>query len=554
MPLVLPAEIIRAGYDEIARGASREIDDLRRSLHAHDRWLRGRCERRVIIEMYVHVLHDIPTAEIMLKPAILLAILCVAAPNSATAQKSALSITAPIDTAIARMGGASVLASVERVRFDMMTQWQRSVFDGRRYADQPSYEWNTDLRDYTTSSWRSTRRFLAGTTWREIADIVQDTVAIRRSPGGPGGVASPANVAAGTWAPLNIAYVDERKESFAMAPERLLLAMRAAGDLRTLADTTIDGVPNARRIATLLGVPTTVYLRRTDGFLSGATFHATETNDFGLVPWGEMTVELWYSSWRKYPSGIVYPHQWDVRRVGQPYKRMTVLAAAFNPAASPDSFVVGDSVRAAYFKTATKPMHDIALDSARIIEERFASFGTPGAPTGAVKLGDQWVLLEGGYAPLSIERATSWLAGAASSSHVAAALLTVPNAGSGGAGWLAAHKVPLYAGRGAVVPTTLSLRGYGAPSSAVTAVRQGRWLRIGRDSLWMESIDLPDAPGALLVYVPALQWMYTGMAAGALQLDIALAHARAAGWKVTRVGSLRGITADLPPAMRVADK
>ncbi|MDB4917815.1 MAG: putative peptidase [Gemmatimonadetes bacterium] len=459
--------------------------------------------------------------------------------------------TSALDTAIARMGGATVLRGIERARFEMITQWQRSVFDDRRYADQPSYEWHSDLRDYSTSSWRNTRRFVAATTWREGTDVVQDSVAIRRSPGGAGGVASPAIVAAGAWTTLNIAYVDERRELFAMAPERLLLAMRGAPDLRALPDTTIAGVANARVIATLSGVPTTVYLHRGDGMLAGATFRATETNDFGLVPWGEMTVEFWYSSWRKYPTGISYPHQWDVRRVGQPYKRMTVLGATFNPPAQPDSFTVSDSLRAAYFRTAMRPMHDIPIDSARIVDGRFVSFATPGAPAGAVKLGKRWVLLEGGSAPISIERASAWLKGNDASTQVAAALLTLSGAGSGGAGWLTSQRVPLFAARGAMRSVAHSLNGYHASSQGLSEVKSGRWLKVDGDSLWMEPIDLPDAPGSLLVYVPSLEWIYTGMAVGALQLDIALARARAKGWKVTRTGSLRAIATPLPAAQRI---
>src|SRR6478609_7825374 len=73
-------------------------------------------------------------------------------------QRSAAA-TAPLDTAIARMGGVDVLARVQRVRFELMTQWQRTAFDGRPYPDQPSYEWHSDLRDYAAGTWRNTRRY-----------------------------------------------------------------------------------------------------------------------------------------------------------------------------------------------------------------------------------------------------------------------------------------------------------------------------------------------------------------------------------------------------------
>ena len=65
---------------------------------------------------------------------------------------------------------------------------------------------------------------------------------------------------------------------------------------------------------------------------SAARFRADAPNDFGLVEWGMMDVETWYSAWRKQPGGLVYPFQWDVRRVGRPYKRMTVVGASVQEA------------------------------------------------------------------------------------------------------------------------------------------------------------------------------------------------------------------------------
>lgn len=469
--------------------------------------------------------------------------------STAAAQRSAAAV---VDTALARMGGAQAARDVKRARFEVMTQWQRTVFDERPYADQPGYESNTDLRDYEARAWRNTRRFSNGRTTTELVDVVADSVAARRSPGGPGGVAAPAIVAPGTWVPLNIAYVDERRELFAMAPERLLLAARAAPDLRALPDTVIAGAPHARVAATVNHAVTTLFVRRSTGFLTAARFRAAAPNDYGLVPWGTMDVETWFSVWRKQPGGLVYPFEWDVRRVGRAYKRMTVVAATFNPPVTPDSFVVSDSVRAAYVATATRPMHDVPLDSAHLVEGRFASFATPGAPAGAVKLGSAWVLLEAGQAPLGAERAAAWLAASDAGSRIAAALVTMPAASSGGVAWLVPRRVPIDAAPGAVPFVETMLRGHDVPATGVTAVARGRWLHVGGDSLWLEPIDLPDAPGSLIAYSPSLQWVYGGSTANPLHLDLVLARARARGWQVTRTGSARDPMVMLPPPLRVA--
>jgi hypothetical protein len=127
----------------------------------------------------------------------------------------------------------------------------------------------------------------------------------------------------------------------------------------------------------------------------------------------------------------------------------------------------------------------------------------------------------------------------------------MPATGSGGAAWLAARGVPVHAGPGAAPYVRAVLRGHGAPAGGASAVTRGRWLRVDGDSLWVEPLDLPDAPGALVAYAPSLEWVYSGMAAGALQLDYVLARARERGWRVSRVGSARGVAVPLPAGMQV---
>ena len=49
--------------------------------------------------------------------------------------------------------------------------------------------------------------------------------------------------------------------------------------------------------------------------------------------------------------------------------------------------------------------------------------------------------------------------------------------------------------------------------SASTVIAKPQWIRLGGDSLWVESIDYPDAPGSLIAYIPSMRWVYSGMAA-----------------------------------------
>ena len=225
------------------------------------------------------------------------------------------------------------------------------------------------------------------------------------------------------------------------------------------------------------------------------------------------------------------------------------MGAVWNPAIAPDSFAVTDSLRAAYLATSRRPMHDVLLDSARIIEGRFASFGAPGAPAGAVKLGGTWMLLESGQAPLSAERAAGWLKAHDAKASIGGAFITLPATGNGGAAWLVAHDVKVRAAPGALAFVEAALRGHSTrPRGLVHGVDHAQWMRIGRDSVWLEPMDLADLPGALVVYVPSMQWMYSAGATSPMYLDAILARARARGWTVTRYGSLRGVATPVPQA------
>jgi hypothetical protein len=138
------------------------------------------------------------------------------------------------ERAVSLMGG-DALRSIERVRLDMMTQWQRTSFREVPWSDRPSFEPHVDVRDYTIPAWRNTREFGA----RNITNVVPDSVAI-------------TDIGQG-FEPQSVAYVDERRELFVYTPDRLALLMRDAPDLRHAGDTVIGGEPHAMLSATVAG-------------------------------------------------------------------------------------------------------------------------------------------------------------------------------------------------------------------------------------------------------------------------------------------------------------
>ena len=431
---------------------------------------------------------------------------------------------AVLDTALAHMGGATALSAIERVELQVMTEWQRTDFDSRRSPVILSYELSTELRDYTIPAWRYSRKFFSPNGTAEVVDLVSDSVA--------------AMEMNGQWRAQNVAYVDERDEVFAFAPERVVWLARQAPDARSLPDTLIAGVRYARVAAAIARFHPILFFRRSDGLLALARVTVGQPSDFGLAPWGNMDVDFTYSRWQRIADAkLLLPMQIDVRRVGRPYKRMTTISLKLNPVIPPDSVMIADSLRAAFLASSRRPMFDLPMDSARIVDGSFALFGAFGTPAGAVKIGGKWVLIEAGTAPLTIERSAAFLRRVDPSSPIEAALVTAPT-GAGGVAWLTRQSISTWVTDAAAPFAEAALRGWPKGSTRLRAANGAHWLRVGSDSLRAETIDLPDYPGATVVYVPSRRWAYA-WPAGPAQMNYVLAHIRERGWHVDRVGSAR---------------
>lgn len=447
---------------------------------------------------------------------------------AASAQTADPGARAIVDRAIDLMGGEPALRGVARVRLDMMTQWQRTDFRDVPWRDRPSFEPHVDVRDYTIPAWRNTRDFGA----RNLTNVVRDSVAITRF--------------TDAFQPQSVAYVDEREELFAYTPDRLMLLLRDAEDLRAEGDTLIGGEAHRQVAATLDGrFPATVAFHSGTGLPTVLRFRAGHPNDFGLVPFGKMIVEVWYSGWRTFGE-VSIPTQWDVLRVGRPYKRMTVRGATFNPDFAADSFAVPDDLRAAFLE-ARAPMHDRAVDSATVVRPGLVAVHGFGFPAGAVQVGSAWLLLEAGHTPLNLERGRAALA-EAGVGRVEAALVVAARPGNAGVIALVDEGVDTYtsaAGRPFVDVMLANAepprRGHG-----VTAVDRERTLELGGDRVHLAPVDLPDIPGSLLLWAPRLKWLWAPDAVQPLDVRMALDRARALGWSVEAIGTPRGLWSDVP--------
>lgn len=465
---------------------------------------------------------------------------------SAAGDRAPLTAAEILDTAIARMGGSATLQGLSRVRLQQVVQWLTLRLDDQPHADAPSYNLVNELRDYTLNSSRSSRRIASGarpTGWSDWVIVVQDTVAMAQ--------------ADAKWTPLHITYVDEQREAFATAPERMLLALRAAPDLRRLTDTMIAGLAYPRvtgTVSRLSSVPAVLVVRTSDGLPAMLRYRAAQSNDAQLAPYGTMEVEVWWSRWQKtaVPGGgaVMYPLQADINRVGRPFQRVTTVLADFNVPSTPDSFAINDSLRQAFFGgSSSRPMwRTISIDSGTVTNGHFAaSWRNLLGPIG-VLVGHGWLMLLDTPIPLEARvEFAGWLEKRVPGSKVAAGLVTRPGALGVGTGWLSRRGAPVYVAPAATKSVALIARNWD-DHSAGTEVSRPRWIHLAGDSAWIEPFDLPTAPGSALVYVPSLKWVYSSAATAPADAAALVNHIRARGWPVDRVGSARNIDSPAAPA------
>ena len=432
-----------------------------------------------------------------------------------------------VGDAIDLMGGPA-LRSVARVKLSLVTQWQRTDYRAGPLVDRPSFERHTDLRDYRIPAWRNTRLLSFDT----IVNIVRDSVAATRI--------------RGSFRPQSVAYVDEREELFLYTPDRLILALSEAPDLKLTGDTLIGEERHHLVNATLRqDFPVSVALHSTTHLPRLLRFRQAHPNDFGLAPFGVMEVEVWYSGWRSFGE-VTIPTQWDIWRAGAPYKRMTVRSADFDPDfAAADSFHISPKLRSEYLD-ARAPMHDVPVDSVTAVGPDLWRVHGIGSPAGAARVDGGWVFLGAGHTPLNLQRARTALA-EAGVEGIRAAIVAAASPGNGGGVELAREGVPIYTSTAAQPFLDVTLTNAGMSGAEVRVIAEDRWVGDGEGRLLLTPVDLPDVPGSLVVYSPRGRWLYAPDAVTRLDRRIVQRLAGERGWSVERVGGARGL--GFPPAL-----
>lgn len=310
-----------------------------RSLHESPHSL----HRRFPARRRAPTLRAMPHLLAMPRAALLLALLVVPS-STALAQSDAGHTLAVrrVRAALDAMGGEAALRALEGVRLETIGHVnaleQSDRFEGPYIVD---YEQRVELRDLRTGRLRQTtqRRGFQSPQFRGSTVVVAEGVASyqARLPDGS------ARSAAGRASEVLAAQRQQQ-----LAPERVLLTALDAPDLQADRDTVYYGVPHHvvgfaakdGRVRLFLNahtaLPTAVETRR------------AEPEDYFWNVWGDVTLRTILSLWTLERDGILYPRQWDVEWNGALFRSTTVTALDLHAAVPADSFIIGDSVRAAY--------------------------------------------------------------------------------------------------------------------------------------------------------------------------------------------------------------
>jgi len=172
-------------------------------------------------------------------------------------------------------------------------------------------------------------------------------------------------------------------EELLLAPERVLMTMLDATDLRLERDTVLASVAHHTVSAGWKGARVRLFVDAATSFPSRLELvRAYPTNVFWAM-WGDLRSTTTWSAWALEPNGLWYPRQRTVTLNGEPFREYVVTALELDAALSPDSIAISDSVRAAF---ATR----ISADSATLGSARVPKL-TP------VIIADDVVLYQGGY-------------------------------------------------------------------------------------------------------------------------------------------------------------
>ncbi|HTM24122.1 MAG TPA: hypothetical protein VL225_02960 [Vicinamibacterales bacterium] len=155
---------------------------------------------------------------------------------------------------------------------------------------------------------------------------------------------SAAIVRAGRYTPAGRQAYEDGRERLELAPERILLAARAAPDLATAPDVLLHGIRQHVIAFTWRGRRARLLIDSHDNVPSGLELAAPDS--FGI--WGIVRTTTYYSLWTLVPGGVRYPLQVDREWNGVTKSSTTITKIAVNQPLDASQFTVPADVKQAF--------------------------------------------------------------------------------------------------------------------------------------------------------------------------------------------------------------
>lgn len=194
--------------------------------------------------------------------------------------------------------------------------------------------------------------------------------------------------------PMGYQAIKQQEQWILYEPEQLLHRARK-NTLRYEGEEVIDGIAQDKISFTEGGLKRTLFINKKTNLMAEAHIETFLPHDFLFSIWGKFITRVQYTLYSLNQENILYPMQWDVYRIGQPWKKITINDIQFNKNV-PDSLFAVD--------TPAKPLNkqtiqQVVLPVSQAIEVGKGIFVVPGNWfTGWVEHEDGIVVVE---APIS---------------------------------------------------------------------------------------------------------------------------------------------------------
>jgi hypothetical protein len=292
-------------------------------------------------------------------------VFCIAAlvaPVALTAQRAAPQGQAPatettgkdlVNASITAMGGEERLKSLHSLT--LVSIGHSLALEQSERPEGPwltTYQQQTEIRDFDHRRIRldTQRRNWVSADW----SVMQTSIASETATG--------VNFS-GRWVPSGPLKFDV---GIALDPERLLLTVRDAPDLRVLPDEV------EQRIAQHV-VGFTFRGRKMRLSLNPWTHLPTMLEQISNLPpwgpiWGDTTERRWFTFWTLEKGGLMYPRQVSTEINGQPSSDVTIQTLRVDTPVDDSQFTIPDDIAAASAKVVNAPPRPApAIDESRVI-------------------------------------------------------------------------------------------------------------------------------------------------------------------------------------------